>query len=143
MNRIEMTTRLFAAAVLLSAACAATAETRGRLRENLARHEQHAGAPIDEIRNFRLYRWSPLGPHELAIWANPGALYLVRVEPPCDGLDFAHAIGTTGLTRSLSARFDAIVFERKRCTIRSIQPVDYRRMRDDAKAAAAGDKQPR
>ena len=73
----------------------AWAETTARLAEKLARFERYAGEPVELVRNYRLYRWQPLGREELAIWSNPKDVYLVRVHGPCSGLDFAKTIGTT------------------------------------------------
>ena len=112
----------------------ALAETDAKLAENYARFERHAGAPVDEIRNFRLYRWQPLGETAVAIWANPGDLYLVEVEAPCNGLDWAKTIATDGRARVLMARFDSIVVATQHCRIERIRPVDHEAMRAETDA---------
>ena len=130
-------------AALLALCCSFTfaghawGETTAKLAAKLARYEAHAGPPIAEVRNYRLYRWQPLGKQELAIWSNPRDVYLVRVHGPCNGLDFAKTIGTTtqGSVRTLNARFDSVVFEDQRCVIRTIQPVDYDAVRAEERAA--------
>ena len=108
------------------------AETDAQLAEDYLRHERFAGADLDEIRNYRLYRWQPLGETALAIWANPGDLYLVDVESPCNGLDWAKTIGTDGRNRTLMARFDSIVFGNQRCRVMRIRPVDVAAMRAES-----------
>lgn len=113
-------------------AAPALAETDAQLAGEFARHERFAGAPIEEIRNYRLYRWKPLGETAVAIWANPGELYLVEVEAPCNGLDWAKTIATDGRARVLMARFDSIVFANQRCRIERIRPVDHEAMRAES-----------
>jgi hypothetical protein len=124
-----MRTIFRALCLTLATATAAHAETRERLAENYARHERFAGAEVEEIRNFRLYRWRPLGETALAIWSNPGRLYLVDVAAPCDGLDWAKTIGVTARGRVLSSRFDSVEFAGQHCRIERIRPVDEKGMR--------------
>ena len=120
---------LLATALLLP--FAASADTPETMARNLARFERYAGPPVEEIRNFRLYRWRPLGERELAIWANPGDVYLVRLDGPCDGFDFVKTIHVTSSHRVVTRAFDAVEFEHQHCPIASIQPVDYKALRRD------------
>ncbi len=107
---------------------AAGADTSETMERNYALFSQHAGEPVDEIRNyFRLFDWQPLGRTQLAIWIdNRYDAYLIEVGQPCSGLDFAKTIGVSSTQRVISRRFDRITFERQSCTIESIRPVDYR-----------------
>jgi len=102
------------------------ADTPETMARNLERFERYAGPPVEEMRNFRLYRWRPLGERELAIWANRGDVYLVRIDGPCDGFDFVNTIHVTSSHRVVSRDFDAVEFQNQHCPIVSIQPVDYK-----------------
>ena len=121
---------LLAAGLLLP--LAGSADTPETMARNLERFERYAGPPVEEMRNFRLYRWRPLGERELAIWANPGDVYLVRLEGPCDGFDFAKTIHVTSSNRVVSRDIDAIEFQHQHCPIASIQPVDYKALQRDS-----------
>ncbi len=122
------TTMLVMLATLVLTAPVAHAETDEQLAEDLVRHERFAAEPVKEIRNFRLYRWKPLGETALAIWANPGRLYLVEVDAPCNGLDWTRTIRVSSTARVISSRFDAVEFGSQRCQIVRIRPVDEKGM---------------
>jgi hypothetical protein len=116
-----------AAAALFSAP--AEADTRAKMAENLARFQRFAGAPVKEMRHFRLHSWQPLGEQDLAIWANPGDVYWVHVGRPCSGLGFARSITVSSTNRVVMTRFDYIAFDHQRCRIEEIRPVDYKAVR--------------
>lgn len=128
MRKLMFIPVMVAGALLPAVGSADTLETMAR---NLARFERHAGPPVEEIRNFRMSRWRPLGERELALWAKPGDVYLVRLEGPCIGFEFASTIHVTSTQRVVTQRFDAVEFDRQHCTIRSIQRVDYKALRRD------------
>ena len=122
---------LILCALLLPAA--ASADTTETLERNYALFSKHAGAPVDEIRSyFRLYDWQPLGKTQLAIWVdNQYDAYLIEVNEPCSGLDYAKSIAVSSTQHVISRRFDKISFDRQVCTIDSIRPVDYRAVRKE------------
>ena len=57
---------LFCAA--LAATTCANADTDATMARNRAVYERHAGAPVDEVRMWKLYDWLPLGEDAFAVW---------------------------------------------------------------------------
>jgi hypothetical protein len=116
------------ALLFLLGACA----TQGPRERDALRLEQFmeaAGPPIDSFQFVRMHRWQGLGPDTVAVWTRMNQLYLVRVEQPCFGLEFARSIALTSSVGRVSRRFDAVLFEDQRCRIEEIRPVDHDRLR--------------
>ena len=106
------------------------ADTRETQEKNYELYVRHAGPPLEEIRQFRFHRWQQLGEGAVGIWSNPGELYLVEVDRPCNGLDFARNVGITSTQRVVSVRFDYVTFDKhQRCHITGIRPVDEKAMK--------------
>ncbi len=111
-----------AVAVVL-AACT-TPGPRERQAARLAEFESVAGAPVERFHFWDLQRWEVLGPYEIAVWTRVNEAWLIRVNRPCAGLEFAQTIGLSSNQNMVSTRFDAVLFDRQRCNIREIRPVD-------------------
>ena len=127
---------LIAALLLALSATDAAADTPETMARNRALYERFAGDEVDEIRSWKMYDWLPLGQDAFAVWTRPnGGVYLVDVDQPCVGLDYARTIGITSTTRTVSRRFDRVKFEREDCGIRRIRPVDYDALRAEQRAA--------
>jgi hypothetical protein len=129
--------------LLVLAACATSAPPRESAR--LALYRAHAGAPVPSFRYFgRLDGWESFGDRTLAVWAHPGEAYLLDLDAPCNGLDFAIAIGLTSHTGMVSARFDDVLVRqsgpRIPCRIQTIRPLDVAAIRaaERAKPQASG-----
>jgi len=118
----------------------AVADTRETMARNYALFERYASAPIEEIRQFRLDRYQALGESAIGLWSNPGELYLVDLDGPCNGLDFARSIGVSSTHRSVSRRFDYVTYGSSRCQITKIRPVDEKAMRKDPEYGHASDR---
>ena len=118
--------------VALLLAPAARADTRERMAENLATFERFAGAPVDEIRRFRLQRWRTLGERTVAVWISPKEIFLIDLRRPCRSLEYAKSIGIAARQRILDARFDHITVEGERCRIERIRPVDWQGLHEEA-----------
>jgi hypothetical protein len=119
---------LSAVAVLLLAACG----TPGPRERDALRLEQFlaaAGPPVESFPFFRLQTWQGLGPDAIAIWPRINEAYLVRVEQPCFGLEFARAMAVTSSAGRVTRRFDSILFGDQRCRIAEIRPVDAAALR--------------
>lgn len=113
------------AAMLVVAACASTREGPSeREAAKLELYRQFAGAPVRDFHFWRMDRWDVLGEYHLAVWTNTSDAYLVQVSKPCFGLDFANTIALTSTQQRVYARFDSVLFERQRCRIAEIRPVD-------------------
>jgi Family of unknown function (DUF6491) len=112
-------------------ACATTAAAgRARTAQQLARYERFAGAPIESFTYLgRYYSWSPLGPRQLLVRTTLDSAYLITVQPPCIGLQYALGIRVTSDAHTVTRRIDAITFDHQHCFISEIRPVDYRAMK--------------
>jgi hypothetical protein len=88
-----------------------------------------AGPPVESFQFVRMHRWQGLGRDAVAVWTRLNQIYLIRVEQPCLGLEFARSIGLSSSVGRVSRRFDAVSFENQRCRIEEIRPVDYDQLR--------------
>ena len=117
----------------------AFADTREHEDEQLARYNKYAGAPIDGFTMFRMWKWQVVGPERLVIWSTINDAYLVRVEKPCDRLEWTHAVVVTQKMRQqVTKKFDFVVFGNQRCKIAEIRPVDYKKMLKEGETNEAG-----
>jgi hypothetical protein len=79
-----------------------------------------------------------VGKEKVVVWTTTTTAYLVTVEKGCFNLDWARGIGITQKTAMhVDAHFDSIVFDHQNCRIAQIQPIDYKRLLQDEKAAKA------
>jgi hypothetical protein len=130
-----------ALALLLAgvAALPAWAQQTGSERANLARYQKYAEAPVDHVRYFQINGFQYLAPDKVAIRFGVNKLYLLTVQTPCNNLAFANSIGLTAKNQMLYRNFDFITFDRQRCKILQIVPVDELKMKQDrAKATQSG-----
>ncbi len=109
--------------VLALAACASVTP-RERLADRLAEYEAVAGAPVDSFHFLSMHSWELLGPQEVAVWTRINDAWLIRVDRPCNGLEFTAAIGVSSTASRVTRRFDYVEFENQRCRIDEIRPVD-------------------
>ena len=125
-----MKTRLAAfCAFSLMLVATAHADTRETQAENLARFEKYAGAPVDQFEFWSLYKWQLVGPEKVVIWPSINQAYLVSVESPCPGLEWANNIAVTSKqSHMVSTRFDFVKYDKGQCQISRIQPIDYKQM---------------
>lgn len=137
MIRSKSLTMFLCAGVILIAGCTSSAERRQMESEELAAYTRHAGAPVDQIRSFRLISWQPVSDRSILLEARLNEWYLIDVSGPCMGLPFAHAIGVENSMNALQARFDNIIVEGQPCRIETIRPVDYKAAREEIRAARA------
>ena len=126
-------------AVAAFAAASAHAST-DREKEQLAKYERYAGASVDDMPFWRLLRYESLGDEAVVVWTAVNDAWLVKVRPPCVELPWAKAIALTSTSHRVSAKFDHVLAGRDRCSIASIQPIDYKRLRADDKAETAREK---
>jgi hypothetical protein len=79
-----------------------------------------------------------VGPEHVVLWSTVKDAYLVRVELPCNRLEWTHGLSVTQRMRqTVSRKFDFIAFAGERCAISQIRPVDYERMLKDGKEKSA------
>ena len=97
-----------------------------------SRFEAYAGKPVDHFTRLTSYNgWEPISPDQLVVWTDLNDAYLITVFHPCTDLMFARRIALTSSGDTVYAHFDAVKTEGWRCMIKTIQPVDYRRMERD------------
>lgn len=113
--------------------CAA-ATPRERSASRLVEFEAVAGAPVESFHFFTLQRFELLGPQTIAVWTRVNKAFLIDVHRPCPGLEFAGGIGLSSSQNRVSTRFDAVQFNRERCQIKQIRPIDARALKARMKA---------
>lgn len=117
----------------------AIAQQTASERADLARYQQYAGAPVDNVHYFQINGFQYLAPDKVAIWFGVNKLYLLTVETPCNNLAFANGIGLTSKNNMLYKNFDFVTFDHQRCKIVKIEPVNELKMKQDrAKEKAEG-----
>jgi len=104
------------------------------LASRLVEYEAVAGEPVDGFNFFTLQRFELLGPQTIAVWTRVNKVFLIDVQRPCPGLEFAGGIGVSSSQNRVSTRFDAVQFNRERCQIRQIRPIDSRALKARLKA---------
>ncbi|MCS4279634.1 DUF6491 family protein [Stenotrophomonas rhizophila] len=122
------------------AACAST----GRLStaQKLDLYRAHAGPPQQDMPLYgSLSGWTELGDSALAVWTRPSEGYLLELAGPCQGLDYAPAIGLTSRVGRVSARFDKVLVRdptpgpmNMPCFISSIRKLDTKALRSSEQA---------
>ncbi|MBS0570169.1 MAG: hypothetical protein JSS28_06160 [Proteobacteria bacterium] len=126
------------AIVALCVALPAHADTAAYMAQQLARYEKYALAPVARFPMVSLWQWQVVGKEKVVVWSAINTAYLVTVYKPCINLDWARGIGITQNTSMhVDARFDSIVFDHQNCRIEKIQPLDYKALLRDEKAALA------
>ena len=121
------------ATMLALASCVSTPSMSDS--QKLALYRAHAGAPVSSFHYFgRFDSWTDIGDRALAIWTRPSEAWLLELSGPCNGLDFAQAIGLTSTTGMVSARFDSVLVRNGGvpdfpCTIQTIRPLDTKALK--------------
>lgn len=126
---------IIAAAIALVLAGCAT----GRLSdtERLALYEQHAGAPVNQIRYLEPISWDRIDDQHVALQLRPNESWLLRLSGPClqwsNGSPFIGLSSFSGMTLS---RFDKVIAPGSQlsCLIQEIRPLDVKALRAAEKA---------
>jgi hypothetical protein len=114
------------------------AQTRKTQQENLERFEKYLGEPVEQFQFWSLYKWQLVGPNKVVVWPTINDAYLLTVDDPCPGLEWANGIGVTSKQRHLvSRKFDYVTYGKGRCQINEIRPIDYKTMLKDGPDAKA------
>jgi hypothetical protein len=101
----------------------------------------YAGAPIERFNYLgRFNSWTALSDSQLVVWPTINEAYLLTVRQPCINLQFAQRIGVSSTVGTVSTGLDYVLVEHQRCQIKEIRPVDYKRLMDDRRKAAAAAK---
>lgn len=120
----------------LLAGCATQGYAEKRA-ERTAWFTEAAGEPVSNFRFWRLDRWEPVNRSQVAVWTRPDEGYLLNVDEPCPGLEFADFIALTSQSNRVQSRFDSVLFEDQKCRIREIRPLDAKRLKEVRRQADA------
>jgi hypothetical protein len=120
---------------LLLAGCASTSP-REREEAALARYSAHAGEPVSSFHLRLMREWVSLGRTHLAVYTSVNEAWLLEIEQPCHGLDFARAVQLTSTGSRVYSKFDTVRFDQQICRIRDIRKVDVRAMKAERRAQA-------
>jgi len=129
------------AAVFAGAGGCATSDGGIKLsqgEQRLERYEPYVGEPVDRVIAPRLDSWQPISRTQLVLWTSINDAYLFTVDNTCPELQFAHTVGVTSTTSSITT-FDSVIVRGERCRILQMQPIDVERMKADRRAAEARD----
>jgi hypothetical protein len=119
---------LLTVVALLLAACASPGPA-ARMASRLAQVEALAGAPVESFHFWHLDSWESLGRRHLLVHTRINEGWLLQVDEPCPGLEFAVGIGLSSTSNRVYSRFDSVLFDRQRCRIADIRPVDIKALR--------------
>lgn len=127
---------LLAAAALLASCAGLQHQDAARA----ARYNAYAGQPVDHFTWLIQHRgWTAISDNQLIAWADANRPYLITVAQPCPNLWF-DAGGITSTLDEVHARTNFVLAAGRYCTIQSIRPIDYSRMRHDLQRQAAADR---
>jgi hypothetical protein len=119
-------------ATVLLASCAGVRGLERQDAAQRARFNAYAGKPVGQFTWVSANRSSwAIDRDQLVAWTNINEAYLVTVARPCPNLKLARHIGISSTAGTVYARFDRVFAQGRTCLIRTIQPVDYRRMQRD------------
>jgi hypothetical protein len=127
--------------VLLAACATSTAQQRGPtgVLPARARYLAYAGAPVDHFTWLNRYMgWEALSDDELVLFLSPTRAYYIRVWSPCGdrgGLRWVYHVEVPKTGGAVYSGFDSVLADHWRCPISQIRPVDWGRMKADARAA--------
>ncbi len=122
-------------AALVLAGCAT-----GRLSdtERLALYQQHAGAPVNQIRYLDPMGWDRIDDQHVVLQMRPNESWLLRLSGPClqwgTGSPFIGLSSFSGMTLS---RFDKVIAPGSpqiSCLIQEIRPLDVKALKAGEKA---------
>ena len=106
-------------------------------QEDLARYLQYAGEPVNSVSYLGRYDgWRPLGRDNLVIFTGVNEAYLLTIAGPCNDLPFANRVAIKSTGPTLSRGDSVIVGRGQRCLITELRPVDYRKMKQDARKSS-------
>lgn len=114
--------------VLTMTGCTSIGQMKGESAAE--RYVDYAGAPIERFTAFRVSGWTVISRSQLVLWVGVNDAYLITVWDSCQNLQFANRIGVTSTGSSIS-KFDQVQFNRERCPINEIRPIDISKMKAD------------
>ncbi|HEX3894787.1 MAG TPA: DUF6491 family protein [Rudaea sp.] len=127
---------IFAGAIFLAVVSMPSfADTREHQADELARFKQYAGAPVGDFPMVDIFQTQIVGDWTVVVWPTINSAYLITVDKSCSNLEWAKGFTVTQkMSMKVTKTFDFITFDRQRCKITEIRPVDYKAMLKDDKA---------
>jgi hypothetical protein len=128
--------------VALLTACATHPAQQGAPRDAIparARYLAYAGPPVDHFTWLDRYMgWEALSDDELVLFLSPTKAYYIKVWSPCGdrgGLRWVYHVEVPKTGGAVYTRFDSVLADHWRCPISEIRPIDWGRMKAEARAA--------
>ncbi len=120
-------------AITLIAGCTSMRAREGEPTER-ERYWYYAGEPVSSFQYFgRVSGWSGLSRNELVVFTGVNNAYLLTTDGTCFDLPTAFTIGLESRMGSSISNFDSVRVGRDRCRITEIRPIDYKRMKQEAR----------
>ena len=94
----------------------------------LDKYLPYAGEPVDRFQFTQLQKWVLLDEYRIVVWPRLNQAFLLRVDPPCQDLEWAHQIGLTSSANVVSRRVDSDIVGEDECPINEIRPIDLKAM---------------
>lgn len=125
--------------VAIFAALGVAACATGRLSDadRLALYQQHAGAPVNQIRYLTPIGWDRIDDQHVVLQMRPNESWLLRLSGPClqwsNGSPFLGLSSFSGMSLS---RLDKVIAPGSQlsCLIQEIRPLDVKALRAGEKA---------
>jgi len=118
---------LFALVFAVLSANAGRATARDA-HEAVDKYLPYAGEPVDRFQYTQLQKWVLLDEYRIVVWPRLNQAFLLRVDPPCQELEWAQQIGLTSSANVVSRRFDSVIVGDEKCRINEIRPIDLKAM---------------
>jgi Family of unknown function (DUF6491) len=107
-----------------------------------ARYMPYVGPPIERFTwMMPIDGFEALSDSELIIFMGANTAYYLKVWAPCGtkGLRFSHGVGlSSSVGGTVTARLDSVQTQGMSCPISEIRSLDYKRMKEEARAGRAG-----
>ncbi|HXZ58980.1 MAG TPA: DUF6491 family protein [Steroidobacteraceae bacterium] len=106
------------------------------------RYMPYVGPPIERFTwMMPIDGFEALSDSELIVFMGANTAYYLKVWAPCGtkGLRFSHGVGlSSSVGGTVTARLDSVQTQGMSCPISEIRPLDYKRMKEEARAGHAG-----
>jgi hypothetical protein len=111
-------------------ACTDNPPKRAQMAADRETFLKYSSAPVDRVTYLgRYYGMRQLGELQFVVWTTINDAYLMKVTPPCVGLDYTTSLRLTSEQNTITKGVDGALVEGQKCFITEIRPVDYQRMR--------------
>jgi hypothetical protein len=136
MRSIRLAALALAVPLLAAPLLASCSTSRERMAAELSEVQRHAGDPVNSLQFFRMDRFEILGRDSIVLWTRPNQAWLIEVDEPCFGLDFATSVGVTSNMNRVYRNSDFVVFKDQRCRIDQIRPIDVKALKAERRGEA-------